>query len=109
VQKKANKVELLKTKESNKTQDLRLVTTIQQSDKSKLLGNASSQEKIKKDSTSRVLSSTFSVLNETGEQLQQRGEKLSQLSDRTADMANQASEFAKLAKQLNDQQKSRWF
>ncbi len=61
------------------------------------------------DRLSRNVASTFGVLNETHEQLFQRGEKLSQLSERSADMANQANEFARLAKQLNEQQKSRWF
>ena len=48
-------------------------------------------------------------MNETMEKLQERGEKLNRLADRTEDMVNQASEFARLAKQLNEQQKSRWF
>ena len=60
-------------------------------------------------STSRGLAGTMGVMNETHDRLIERGEKLSQLSDRTADMANQANEFARLAKQLNEQQKSRWF
>lgn len=75
-----------------------------------LLGGFVSQGNSKStESTSKSLSNTFGVLSETHEQLQQRGEKLSQLSDRSADMANQANEFARLAKQLNEQQKSRWF
>lgn len=61
------------------------------------------------DRPSRNVASTVGVLHETHEQLFQRGEKLSQLSERSADMANQANEFARLAKQLNEQQKSRWF
>lgn len=52
---------------------------------------------------------TMSLMNDTYEKLQERGEKLNRLADRTEDMVNQASEFARLAKQLNDQQKSRWF
>ncbi len=52
---------------------------------------------------------TMSVMNDTYEKLQERGEKLNRLADRTDDMVNQASEFARLAKQLNEQQKSRWF
>lgn len=39
----------------------------------------------------------------------ERGEKLNRLTDKSADVSNAAEEFAKLAKQLNDQQKNRWF
>jgi uncharacterized phage infection (PIP) family protein YhgE len=60
-------------------------------------------------STSRSTGETMNVLNETHQQLQQRGEKLSQLSDRSTELSTQASEFARMAKQLNERQKSRWF
>eukprot|EP01035_Chromulina_nebulosa_P018876 gene18876-24667_t len=46
---------------------------------------------------------------EAKDRLIERGEKLSKLSDRTADLSNQANEFARLAKQLQEQQKSSWF
>jgi hypothetical protein len=52
---------------------------------------------------------TMGVLNETHEKLLERGEKLSKMSERSEQMANQANDFAKMAKLLNDQQKSRWF
>lgn len=52
---------------------------------------------------------TMGVLSDTRDKLVERGEKLNRLQDRTEDLANSASEFAKLAKQLNEQQKSRWF
>ena len=55
------------------------------------------------------VSATMGVMNETHEKLQERGEKLSRLQDRTEEMSNQAGEFARLAKQLNEQQKARWF
>lgn len=74
--------------------------------------NTTSDDKTKRAvsaSTSKGLAGTMGVMNDTHEKLIERGEKLSQLSDRTADMANQANEFARLAKQLNEQQKSRWF
>lgn len=53
--------------------------------------------------------STMATMNETRQRLEERGEKLSRATERSAEMANQASEFAKLAKKLNEQQKSRWF
>jgi hypothetical protein len=59
--------------------------------------------------TSQGTSATMATMNETKDRLLERGEKLSQLQDKTGDLANQASEFARLAKQLNEQQKSRWF
>ena len=52
---------------------------------------------------------TMQTMNEVHERLQERGEKLSRMSHRTEEMANQANEFARLAKMLNEQQKSRWF
>lgn len=52
---------------------------------------------------------TMATMNETHEKLIERGEKLSRLADRTDEMSNQANEFARLAKQLNEQQRSRWF
>lgn len=55
------------------------------------------------------LSSTANTLSEAHERLQERGEKLSRLSDRTDELSNQAGEFARMAKQLNEQQKNRWF
>jgi len=59
--------------------------------------------------SSNKIGNTFSVMNETYDRLQERGEKLNRLADRSEEMVNQASEFARLAKQLNEQQKSRWF
>lgn len=55
------------------------------------------------------VSATMGVMNETHDKLLERGEKLSRVQDKTEEMANQASEFARLARQLNEQQKSRWF
>lgn len=52
---------------------------------------------------------TMNVLSETHEKLLERGEKLSKLSERSDLLANQANDFAKMAKALNEQQKSRWF
>lgn len=52
---------------------------------------------------------TMNVMSETHEKLLERGEKLSKLSERSELMANQANDFAKMAKALNEQQKSRWF
>lgn len=52
---------------------------------------------------------TMNVLSETHERLLERGEKLARVSDRSELMANQANDFAKMAKALNEQQKSRWF
>lgn len=49
------------------------------------------------------------AMSEAHERLQERGEKLSRVSDKTDELANQAGEFARLARQLNEQQKSRWF
>lgn len=54
-------------------------------------------------------SQTMNVLGETHEKLLERGEKLSKLSERSDLLANQANDFAKMAKALNEQQKSRWF
>jgi hypothetical protein len=51
----------------------------------------------------------MSAMSEVHDRLLERGEKLNKLTDKSADVANAAEEFAKLAKQLNDQQKSRWF
>jgi hypothetical protein len=58
--------------------------------------------------TSSNLSGTVNLLNETKDKLLERGEKLNQLSDKSADLSNAANEFAKMARQLNQQQKS-WF
>jgi Synaptobrevin len=55
------------------------------------------------------LSGTMGAMSEAHERLLERGEKLNKLTDKSADVANAAEEFAKLAKQLNEQQKSRWF
>lgn len=55
------------------------------------------------------VSATMGLMNETHDKLLERGEKLSRVQDKTEEMANQAGEFARLAKQLNEQQKSRWF
>lgn len=58
---------------------------------------------------SDMTSTISSTMNETYSQLMERGDKLSKLSDKTEEMSHQAGEFARLAKQLNEQQKSRWF
>jgi syntaxin-binding protein 5 len=55
------------------------------------------------------MSATMGLMSETHEKLQERGERLSRVADKTDELANQAGEFARLAKQLNAQQKSRWF
>eukprot|EP01039_Chlorochromonas_danica_P008537 gene8537-9410_t len=52
---------------------------------------------------------TMGLMSEAHEKLVERGEKLSRMSDKTEELASQASEFARLARQLNEQQKSRWF
>lgn len=59
--------------------------------------------------TNSKMSGTMATLSETHERLLERGEKLQKLSDRSEELSNQANEFARLAKQLNEQQKSRWF
>lgn len=51
----------------------------------------------------------MSSLSEAHDRLMERGEKLNKLNDKSADVANAAEEFSKLAKQLNEQQKNRWF
>jgi methyl-accepting chemotaxis protein len=55
------------------------------------------------------ISQTISSMNETNERLQERGEKLSKLQERTAALDSAASDFSKLARQLNEQNKNRWF
>ena len=55
------------------------------------------------------LSAAMGAMSEAGERLRERGQKLERLGDKSADMANAASDFARLAKQLNEQQKNRWF
>jgi len=72
------------------------------------MGNSNSHSTEKEKSLNK-LGSTMNVMNDTYQKLEERGEKLNRLADRTEDMVNQASEFARLAKQLNEQQKSRWF
>lgn len=52
---------------------------------------------------------TMGLMSEAHEKLVERGEKLSRMSDKTEELASQASEFARLARQLNEQQKARWF
>lgn len=85
------------------------------SDKAKLLSGATpaSDKKSNKDpATAKAqggLSDTMNTLGETKDMLLQRGEKLNELSEKTAQLNDSASEFAKLAKQLNEQQKNRWF
>ncbi len=54
-------------------------------------------------------SQTMNTLNETHEKMLERGEKLSKLAESSNMMATQANDFAKMAKALNEQQKSRWF
>ena len=59
--------------------------------------------------TSSGISGAMSSLSEAHDRLMERGEKLNKLNDKSADVANAAEEFSKLAKQLNEQQKNRWF
>eukprot|EP01032_Pedospumella_encystans_P009188 gene9188-10842_t len=54
-------------------------------------------------------SQTMNTLNETHVKMLERGEKLSKLAESSNLMASQANDFAKMAKALNEQQKSRWF
>jgi len=87
--------------------------------KAKLMADASQHEagpedeknKVKRPGAAAAASTekTMNVLGETHEKLLERGEKLSKLSERSELMANQANDFAKMAKALNEQQKSRWF
>ena len=87
--------------------------------KAKLMADASQHEagaedeknKAKRPGAAAAASTekTMNVLGETHEKLLERGEKLSKLSERSELMANQANDFAKMAKALNEQQKSRWF
>ena len=51
----------------------------------------------------------MSTMNELRDRMHERGDKLNMLSERSGELSNNASEFARLAKQLNEQQKSRWF
>jgi hypothetical protein len=71
--------------------------------------SADNENKKSIQQTQGGVSATMSVMSEAHERLQERGEKLSMLANKTDEMANQASEFARLARQLNEQQKSRWF
>ena len=80
--------------------------------KQELFGNAPSaaqQDHKVKQGSAAGLSATMSTMSEAHERLLERGEKLNKLSDKTADMANSANEFSKMAKQLHEQQKNRWF
>ena len=46
------------------------------------------------------------TIEEVGERLKERGQKLEKLSDKSADLSNAAGDFARLAKQLNENQRS---
>ena len=61
------------------------------------------------NSSQSAVSGAMSNMSEAHERLLERGEKLNRLTDKSADVNNAAEEFAKLAKQLNEQNKSRWF
>jgi ankyrin repeat protein len=58
---------------------------------------------------SSSMQGTIASMNDTRDALHLRGEKLAQTADKAQKVADNASEFAKMAKQLNDQQKKRWF
>lgn len=81
--------------------------------RNKLLGEEQQEgkgdEKARRPGGGGNVNQTMNVLGETHEKLLERGEKLSKLSDRSDLLANQANDFAKMAKALNEQQKSRWF
>lgn len=68
-------------------------------------GNANSNQKIAANS----LSNASNTMSETMEKLRERGETINRVQEKSAMMADQAGEFARLAKQLNDQQRSKWF
>ena len=61
------------------------------------------------NSSQSAVSGAMSNMSEAHERLLERGEKLNRLTDKSADVNNAAEEFAKLAKQLTEQNKSRWF
>ena len=63
----------------------------------------------KSNTSSSAVSGAMSTMSEAHDRLVERGEKLNKLNDKSADVANAAEEFSKLAKQLNEQQKNRWF
>ena len=63
----------------------------------------------KSNSSSSAVSGAMSSMSEAHDRLVERGEKLSRLNDKSADVANAAEDFSRLAKQLNEQQKNRWF
>lgn len=85
--------------------------------RSRLLGEAAAahqeEEKTNSDGTRRHIAGstaqTMNTMNETHEKMLERGEKLSKLAESSNLMASQANDFAKMAKALNEQQKSRWF
>jgi ankyrin repeat protein len=91
---------------------MRLFGSASQKAESTAPGGAASQQQQQQQATVNSQASvgrTMQTMNEVHERLQERGEKLSRMSHRTEEMANQANEFARLAKMLNEQQKSRWF
>ena len=78
-------------------------------DLKELLGNAIVKKENNGKDTQSGISGAMSSMSEAHDRLVERGEKLNTLRDKSADVSNAAEEFAKLAKQLNEQNKSRWF
>lgn len=74
-----------------------------------VMGAGRDRSDTKSNTSSSAVSGAMSTMSEAHDRLVERGEKLNKLNDKSADVANAAEEFSKLAKQLNEQQKNRWF
>jgi Synaptobrevin len=74
-----------------------------------VMGAGRDRSDTKTNASASAVSGTMSTMSEAHDRLVERGEKLAKLNDKSADVANAAEEFSKLAKQLNEQQKNRWF
>ena len=74
-----------------------------------VMGAGRDRSDTKSNTSSSAVSGATSTMSEAHDRLVERGEKLNKLNDKSADVANAAEEFSKLAKQLNEQQKNRWF
>ena len=72
-------------------------------------GSGSSSPRGGKRGEEGSMGATKNALAEVGDRLRERGEKLAQLDDKSQELAAASSDFAMMAKQLNEQQKSRWF
>ena len=106
----SNPVSPIKISQDRNLKDL-FGNAVQFKDKDGNIGNNGGKDRRNNNSNSSqsAVSGAMSNMSEAHERLLERGEKLNRLTDKSADVNNAAEEFAKLAKQLNEQNKSRWF